>query len=353
MAGTVQTVRGPVSADELGVTLVHEHIMADNNGLFDPSSDPVRAREPLTMENLWWVRVNPVKNLDNIQPFDEDLAADELQRFHGAGGRTVVDPTPRGKSPNPLGIRRVATRTGLHVILGCGWYRAPSHPKDVAGMTPDEVYDRILEDVTVGIDGTDVRAGIIGEIGCSVPLHPDEEKVLRAAAGVQRQTGVALSIHPPMGSPKTSHLVPETLNQVLDILAAEGCDPTRVIFCHMDWAGYDLATKKRLAEQGSYLAFDTFGYVDIVNLPNDGGFINPPGDLERVTAFLELVRLGYAKHLLLGQDIGWKLRLTAFGGTGYGHVLDNVVPLLRANDVSDEELDSILVQNPRRVLAGA
>ena len=343
MTGTIQTVSGPISPDELGVTLVHEHVMADNTSLFHAPTDGARADEPVTMENLWWVRNNPVKNLDNLRPPTVEVAAQELRLYQDAGGRTVVDPTPQGKNPNPLGVRSVAEKTGLNIILGCGWYRAPTHPKDVAAMTDDQIFDRLLEDVTVGVGDSDVRAGIIGEIGCSVPLHRDEERILRAAAAVQRQTGVALSIHPPFSSR-------EMLDRVTAFITAEGCDLTRVIFCHICWAGYDLDTKKNLAEQGSYLAFDTFGHIDIVNIPNDGGFINPPGDLERVLAFVELVRLGYANRLLLGQDIAWKTQMTVAGGAGYGHVLRNVVPLLRASGVSDEDVDEILVQNPKRVL---
>jgi phosphotriesterase-related protein len=140
------------------------------------------------------------------------------------------------------------------------------------------------------------------------------------------------------------------LQRVLDLLLAEDCDLTRVVFCHICWAGFSLDVKKEIAARGCYLEFDTFGHIDMINLPNDGGYTNPPGDLERVKGFVELVQLGFARQLLLGQDIAWKSQLTAFGGPGYSHVLRNIVPLLRANGVSDDDLENILVHNPRRVL---
>lgn len=345
--GKVQTVRGLISPEQLGRTLIHEHVLPDNASLFDvAAADDPRADAPITLENLSWVKRNLVKNRANLDLTDVDTAIEAVQEFRHAGGGTIVDVTPKGKRPNPLGVRRVSAESGLNIVMGCGWYRAPTHPPGLDELTEDDVLDRLVRDVTVGLEDTDVRAGIIGEIGCSVPLHDNERKVLRAAARAQALTGAPLSIHPPFEDERL-------LFEVLELVAELGADLRRVIVSHMCIAGYGRSARHNVARLGCVLGYDTFGKTEIVNIPNDGKLLNYPGDLERVKDMLDLIEAGFADQLAMAQDVAFAVELTRYGGPGYAHVLTSIVPLLASMGVTDTVLHQMLVATPARVLAFA
>ena len=131
LTGQVQTVLGSIRADEIGVTLPHEHLLIDFEVMFvEPTAprDKARSREPVSLANLGWVRQNFNANLDNLRLVDEQVAQDEIILFKDAGGRTVVDPTPRTLARDPLALARIARATGLNVVMGAGYYVAASHP---------------------------------------------------------------------------------------------------------------------------------------------------------------------------------------------------------------------------------
>src|SRR6267142_6257817 len=168
LSGQVQTVLGSIGADEIGVTLPHEHLLIDFQVMFvEPTAprDRERSREPVSLANLGWVRQNFNANLDNLRLVDEQVAQDEILLFKDAGGRTVVDPTPRTLARDPLALARMARATGLHVVIGAGYYVAASHPPDMDRRTVNELAREMIADVTSGVGDTGIRAGLIGEIG--------------------------------------------------------------------------------------------------------------------------------------------------------------------------------------------
>jgi phosphotriesterase-related protein len=168
IAGRAQTVLGSVAAEDMGITLPHEHLLIDFTVMFkDPESERERelARQPVGLGNLGWVRRNFSSNLDNLRLLDESVARDELLLYREAGGRTLVDPTNCGLSRDPLGLARVARATGLHIVMGSGYYVAASHPPDMDAKTVDDVAREIVTDLTTGVGDTGVRAGFIGESG--------------------------------------------------------------------------------------------------------------------------------------------------------------------------------------------
>src|SRR5262245_66428062 len=125
--GQIQTVLGPIAADAAGVTLPHEHLLIDFKVMFvEPAaaSDKGRAWEPVSLENLGWVRQNFNANLDNLRLLDERVAEVEIRLFKRAGGQTVVDPTNRSLGRDPLALVRIARGTGLNVVMGAGYYLA-------------------------------------------------------------------------------------------------------------------------------------------------------------------------------------------------------------------------------------
>lgn len=337
----VQTVLGPVASDQLGITLMHEHLLLDaRHGFVEPreASRIAQAYSPVRPEILRDLRQHPYGNLDNCGLLDEQAAVEEVALFHAAGGRSVLDPTCRGMGRDPAALVRIASRTGLNVIMGTGFYLERSHPPEFADMTLDQVADLIVRDVTEGVDDTGIRAGVIGEIGVGPNFTPAEQKSLRAAAQAQARTGVALTIHMP-GWERLGH-------QVLDIVEEEGADLSRTILDHMNPSGGDIGYQTALADRGAYLEYDMIGL--------DYYFANEvsqsPSDPDNSANIMLLVERGYAEKLLLSHDVFLKMMLTRHGGNGYAYILDHFVPRLLRDGMPRAIVDQILIENPARVL---
>ena len=346
LAGQVQTVLGAVAADAIGITLPHEHLLIDFAVMFaEPAaaSDKGRAREPVTLANLGWVRQHFNANLDNLRLLDEQVAADEIRLFQNAGGCTVVDPTPKTLSRDPLALARIARATGLNVVMGAGYYVAASHPPDMERRTVDALAREMIADVTTGVGDTGVPSGLIGEIGTTHPWTDGEQKVLRAAIAAQRETGAPLMIHP------GRH--PAMPMELAEFVQKEGGDLRRTIMCHLCRTIPDVRAVIDLARTGIWLEYDLFGlensyypYNPSFDMPNDGG---------RMAHVLALIEAGHRDQILMSHDIAYKTSLVKYGGYGYHHLLVNVVPRLRAKGVDDAALRQLLVHNPARAFAFA
>jgi phosphotriesterase-related protein len=345
-SGQVQTVLGALAPDAVGITLAHEHLLIDFKVMFaEPAaaSDKGRAWEPVSLANLGWVRQNFNANLDNLRLLDEQVARDEILLFAQAGGRTVVDPTPKTLGRDPSALARIARATGLNVVMGSGYYVAASHPPDMDRRTVDELAREMIADLTTGVGDTGIRAGLIGEIGTTFPWTDDEKKVLRAAVAAQRATGAPLMIHP------GRH--PAMPMELAEFVQKEGGDLRRTIMCHLCRTIADVRAVIDLAQSGIWLEYDLFGlessyypYNPSFDMPNDGG---------RMTHVLALIAAGHRDQILLSHDIAYKTSLVKYGGYGYHHLLVNVVPRLRAKGVDDAGLQRLLVENPARAFASA
>jgi phosphotriesterase-related protein len=344
-ASTVQTVLGPVQPDALGVTSMHEHIFLDSTGAWPDTVTVGEARgelrdKPVTIEILGQLRVDPFASLDNMRLTDERVQAEEIQFFAAAGGKTLVDPTGRGNGRKVSSLKSVSERTGVNIIAATGWYLEPSHPPEVKKLPVPQLRDIMVEEVTVGIEGSAIRAGIIGEIGISREFTAQEERVLRASAQAQHSTGVPLMVHLPSCG--------QYGGRVLDIVAEEGGDLRSTILCHMSWEVDDLEYQERLLGRGCWLEYDMLG-MDFF-YPNDQD--QAPCDRENIRAIASLVRAGYGDRLLLASDVFMKIMLRHYGGNGYDYVLRHFVPRLRRAGVAAEEVTALLVDNPRHVFAG-
>jgi len=342
-SGMVQTVLGPVAPDELGITLPHEHLLCDLGPRFvEPATDEGRAlaRQPVTLDNLGWVRRNYLSNLDNIVLDDERLAIEEAALFRRAGGGTIVDAGSVGIRPDPLALRRISQATGLHVVGATGYYTEDFHPPDMDARSEDELTDEIVRDLTEGIGETGIRAGIIGEVGCSWTLRPDERKSLRAAARAQRATGAPISVHPgrDQGAPF----------EILEVLAAAGADVERVVIGHIERTEFEMPNLLRLARTGCYVEFDWFGET-LSMYPT--GPVDVPSDAERIDRIRILIGEGHGDRILASHDVCLKTRLARYGAGGYGHIPSNVMGWMEAKGMSAAEIDAIVRSNPQRILA--
>jgi len=346
LSGQAQTVLGPIAGEAMGITLPHEHLLIDFEVMFrEPANGAERglARQPVSLANLGWVRHHFSSNLDNLQLLDERVARDEALLFKHAGGQTFVDPTNRGLARDPLALARIARATGLNVIMGSGYYVAAAHPADMDRRTSDDIARELVRDLTVGVDGTGVRAGFIGEIGTTWPWTDNEKKVVRAAVAAQRETGAALMIHP--GRHERLPL------QIVDFIRREGADLGRTIMCHIERTIADPAVLTDLAATSVYLEYDLFGletsyypYNPTFDMPNDG---------ERMRQILGLIERGHLDQILMSHDIAYKHCLSRWGGFGYHHLLVNVIPRLRAKGADDKTIQTLLIDNPRRAFAYA
>ena len=344
LAGKAQTVLGLIDGDELGLTLPHEHLLLDLTVRFKLAEESVTARtmaeKPMALDMAGWIRFHLFENRDNLLLNDEELTVKEIMRFKLAGGQSVVDVTNWGIGQDPHAMARIARTTGLNIIMGTGYYTMDSGCAEaLARKSEGEICEEIINDITVGTDG--ICAGIIGEIGVdSWPLHEIEMKSLRAAVRAQRATGAGLTIHPGR--------LDESPLQIIDIIEKAGADMRRVVIEHIDRTAYSFDTMVKIAKAGCYLEFDCFsmeGYY-----PRRYGAFDIPNDAQRVNYIIRLIELGHLNQILIATDTAMKYRLTAYGGPGYAHIPENVIPWMRAKGMSDEAIRTITEENPRRVL---
>ncbi len=290
-SGTVvQTVLGALAAADLGVTLTHEHLLCDTRAV--NFAEPADAREralahgPIRLEMAGWLQLNWANHLDNLVLDDESLAVAEARSFRELGGATVVDLTLPGIGRDPRALVRIARATGLNVVMGTGFYVAGTHPAGVRGLSESALTSRFVAEMRSGVGDTGVRAGLIGEIGCSWPLDSEEARVLRAAGVAQTELGCALSIH--LGR----H--PDSPAQVLEVLRPTGVELTRVVLGHLDRTVQTRDGLRTLADQGCFLEFDLFGLETTARHPYWADGIDMPSDAQRLERISALVDAGYA-----------------------------------------------------------
>ncbi|MGV1958641.1 phosphotriesterase family protein [Agrobacterium sp. 22-214-1] len=339
-SGKIMTVRGPIAADQLGVTLMHEHILNDCRCWWHAPKTPERqylAEGFVCMEILGELRQDPFVNKHNITLDDEPLAIAELKDFATAGGQTVVEPTCQGIGRNPLALRRISEATGLNVVMGAGYYLASSHPEKVAGLSVDAIADEIVQEALHGVDGTDVRIGLIGEIGVSADFTAEEEKSLRGAAQAQVRTGLPLMVHLP-GWLRLGH-------RVLDIVADEGADLNHTVLCHMNPSHADIAYQSELASRGAFIEYDMIG-MDFFYADQQ---VQCPSDEDAARSIVTLVEGGYLDRVLLSHDVFLKMMLTRYGGNGYAYILRHFLPRLKRHGLDDATLQTLMRDNPRSV----
>ncbi len=347
------TVLGPIEPDQLGLTMMHEHVFLDlRDTTFLPPSEPTLRQfehEKVDISFLWLLRRRPMGLCrDNAVLSDEAVAIRELEHFTREGGKTLVDCTMPGIGRDPRALKRVARATGLNIVQGTGAYVELAHPGWVESESVDELAARFASEVTDGIGDTGVRAGIIGEIGTSGVARgsrtkrgdftPAEEKVLRAAGRASVATGAAVSVHlDPRGQGAFA---------VCDVLTAEGVSPDRIVMCHMD-AHPDLEYHLAIAEKGVYVEYDHFGreyYAAHMNRAYTS-------DTRRIELLAAMLEAGHESRLLLSQDVCLKIDLRAYGGVGYAHIVGELLPDFRRAGVTERQLQLMLTENPRRVLS--
>ncbi len=311
----VETVRGPVDVSALGTTLMHEHVFV--------LSEEIRHNYP-----AGWVEDDRV-----------DDAIAKLTALTDRGCQTIVDPTVLGLGRDIHRIRRVADGTSLNIIVATGLYTYDKIPHYFeyrvarhGGLAP--LAQGFIGDITDGIAGTGIKAALLK---CAVDepgMTPGVERVLRAVARAHAETGTPVTVHTHPGSGAG--------REVLRVLREENADLSKVVLGHSG-DSTDLDYLSELADAGCLLGMDRFG-LDVITPFED-----------RVSTVVALCERGYAGQLVLAHDaacyIDWfppEIIPIFAPKWHFEHLFDDVLPALRERGVSDAQIDTMMVVNPRR-----
>lgn len=316
---TVQTVRGPVSAGALGVTLMHEHVFV--------LSPEIMANYP----EGW-----------GDEEARERTAVEKLNALKAAGVDTIVDPTVIGLGRYIPRIQRVAAQTDLNIVVATGVYTYNDVPMyfhftgpGTALNGPEPMVDMFIGDITEGIAGTGVKAAILKCATDEPGMTPGVERVLRAIAQAHRATGVPITTH--------THAHTRRGLEQQRVFAEEGVDLSRVVIGHCGDTT-DLDYLEELIAAGSYLGMDRFGLDNILGFD------------DRVDTVARMCERGHAGRMVLAHDaschIDWLPEAAlplVLPNWHYLHIHNDVLPALRQRGVTEEQITTMLVDNPRAI----
>lgn len=410
LKGRAQTVLGPVEPDQLGPTLMHEHLFID---FFEPAirhgyrrSGPIPLEVKRFMQRFGLIPVPSTE--DQLEVWDaaditmtmiakmrpgllgtapelyggymnkndslldsQSEAAAEIAAFRSVGGRTLVDVTVEGIGRNPLALRKVAEATQFNIVMGTGWYRWPFHPSDLKHQTIDQLAQRMVDDIVHGAKGSGIKAGIIGEIPLDATGVEIEGDLLTAKALGEKRYQQYIRSNAPgakaedvfaeaevrvlraaarasraTGAAITLHHGSST-EDTLDIIAVEGGDLSRVIVGHADAIVSDPVILNRFLARGVTIQLDyTLQYFA------------PQGPVGRnqtalLDAIVAAIKAGNAEQILLSHDLCRRLGLKSHGGSGLAWIHQFVLPYLRSRGVSEASIVQIMEENPKRLLTFA
>ena len=332
---------GLIAPDEVGPTLMHEHLIIDLNppgerkGFWAAEA----SEDEIDICNCFKIRHGQVYNRLNFRLDQKPIAVRELADMRRSGGRTVVELTVGGLKPDPNALAEIARASGTNIVMGSGHYVHEYHDPANAQRTEQDFAEEIIGQITMGAWGTSVRSGIIGEIGCQSPWTDQERRVMRGAITAQQETGAALNVHPGRHADQPQ--------EVADFVRAAGGAVDRLILSHIDRTIFDAERLLRLADTGCVIEFDLFGW-------ESNYFPNPdvalPNDDTRLRWIRLLIDHGHLDRLVISHDICTRTRLMCYGGHGYQHIFANTLPLMRRRGFSAAEIDQIIVGNPARLL---
>lgn len=303
----IETVLGPLEAERLGPTSMHEHLLSDASALGIP----------------------------DVVLDDEGLAREELRRAAEAGIAAVVDPTVWGfGGPSPR-LADLSRATGVAIVAGVGAYVPRTRPEWLTALDEETLAAEFLAALRDRLPGCDFRAGIVGMLSPGLPIDDGERGLLRAGARAAAETGSAAVVR----------LDPRRRDglEVLETLTGAGLAPERVVFSNVDGYARDLAALRELADAGATLKW-CFGY----EAPPRPGLATAT-DAERADAVVTLLAEGHARQVL-ACGIWTPAALHAHGGWGYDHLPVDIVPMLRERGLDDAALEGLLVDEPRRLL---
>ncbi len=326
MSKTVNTVLGPVNVEKLGKTLMHEHFFFGYPGYHG----------------------NSLYQKERAELVERGLAIAAQAKAHGV--ETIVDATPNECGRDPELLKEISERAELNIICSTGYYYegegAPAYLKfkQGIGQAEEEIYEMFMGEITNGIGKTGIKPGVIKLASSKDEITPYEQMFFRAAAKVQKDTGIAIITHTQEGT-----MGPEQA----ELLVSEGANPNKIMIGHM-CGNTDINYHVRTLQQGVYIGFDRLGLQ---------GFVGAPMDSERIAVLLGLIGSGYIDQLMMSHDTVniWLGKEPSFPeelaqlveNWNISHLFKNVIPALKRGGVSDEQVATMLVDNPRGIFSGS
>ena len=331
----IRTVCGDINPHKIKNVLIHEHIIWN---LINKNKKLTKRN--INLSNRWQTNYENNKNSQNSFQNNFNIATKELKILKAYGGDLIVDQSTFGIGRNVKLLEKISKKSNIKIVAAAGTYRAEFIPKKIKLLNVNELTQRFVKEIEHGIQNTNIKAGIIGEIGCSEKINAFEKKALIAAAKTSKLTNAAISIHPGKN--------PDSPFKIIDILEKENADISRVVICHIDRT-YPCGDKlKELLQKGVYIEWDFFG-IENSNLWLDN--IELPMDRDRIKLIKKIFKLGYGDKILISQDICSKTRLHNWGGHGYDHIFRNIVPLMKNYNLNHDEIDRLIRINPVNLLS--
>jgi 5-phospho-D-xylono-1,4-lactonase len=306
---TIHTVRGEISPDQLGVTYVHEHMICDAPADMQATSGGI----DLVLQ-------------------DEATQADELRLFTQAGGRAIVDLTCKEYGRDAEALKRLSELTDVHIVCATGHIMEGYWKSvlDIGSRSDTDLVDEMIGDLTEGVDGTGIRAGVIKVGSSHNRITADEERMIRAAAVAQHETGAPISTHTSAGTMGPAQT---------EILLDAGADMEHVIIGHIDrnlvWEDHIA-----IARSGARMGYDCISKEHY------------QPDSTRIEFIKRLCAEGYEDRLCFSGDLARRSYLTSWGGgPGLTYILWRFVPWLVQEGVTSDQVRGFLVDNPSRLFS--
>lgn len=296
----IRTVCGDINPDKLGVTMCHEHFIVD----------------------LSIVRKDNESKIETVEE-----VVPEIQRMMDLGVQSAIEVTTNDMYRDVIKLKTISEKTKLNIVAATGFYLSEYHPEWLTNATPEEIAQVMIDDLTKGINGTDIKAGVIGEVASSPKSFVGQEKkVLLASAIAHKKTGAAVSTH-------TGEF---TSKETVETLIQNGVDPDKIIIGHQDLID-NTEYHLNLLKCGVNLGFDTCGKTAYQS------------DEIRARNIVKLIKAGYGDHIMLSNDISRRSYFVSAGKNGYTSVMNKIIPLLKEYGATQEEINKLLIDNPKRI----
>lgn len=303
----IHTVTGEIPQEDLGITYGHDHI------LFMPPQ-PIADKDP------------------TLRLDDEQKSMREMEIFKMAGGDCVVEMSTVETGRSPHGMKTISEKTGIRIVAATGFNKSIYCESRVADKTIEEVSQEMINDLTKGMDDTQIKAGVIKASSSKNMFSPGEEKIFQAAALAHLATGAPVSTHTEAGT--------MALEQIQK-LTSTGVKPNRIVIGHLDRKlEWDFLSE--IAQTGVCLSFDQISKEKYYP------------DTLRIEMIKKLIDSGHGGQLLLAGDLARISYLPSYGfgyGPGYTYILWRFVPWMIEEGVSREDIDKILITNPANVFS--
>lgn len=338
----IQTVTGRISPEEMGFTLPHEHVFWDLSFYLpsdlDPENHHDKRNQPVCAENLAQMRYHLTEYADNVIQQDMEIALKELGWYKEAGGVTICDNGCYGLNCDPLMLKEASERSGVQIVRGTGAYQGFTLPEEIATLDVDQLAELMIREIREGIGDTGIKCGFLGEIGMNAGLYERSMLSLKAAAIAQKETGAAITIH----QPGLEHWA----DKMFQVITDHGGSLEKTVFCHCDPFLPEPDYLDHIAKSGAYLSFDFFGLEAVL-----GGNLWLPTDRDRILGIKEQIEKGNLNRILLSHDTAYKCMLRQYGGFGYGHIKEHILPFMRSFGYEEDWLTTMTVENPADVFS--